>query len=154
MTEPQIQIRRAALADLDTVLAMIQRDSFGYQREDPARRADYVKAFEDIEASPNDELIVATRGGEVVGTLQLTFIPGLSYRGGWRVQVEAVRVRDDLRSLGIGTQLMEWVFAQARERGCRLVQLTTNVARKDAQRFYQRLGFTPSHVGMKLIIDP
>ena len=82
----------------------------------------------------------------------MTFIPGLSFGGTWRAQVEAVRVRNDLRNQRIGTRLMEWVVTRARERGCRLVQLTTNVKRHDAQRFYQRLGFVPSHVGMKLML--
>ncbi len=147
-----MMIRRATLNDLDAILAMIQRDSFTYQQEDPGGREDYVRAFEEIARDANNELIVAERGGEIVGTLQLTFIPGLTYRGGWRAQVEAVRVRHDLRNLQIGTRMMEWVIARARERGCRIVQLTTNVARVDAQRFYKRLGFEASHVGMKLTL--
>lgn len=148
----EVSIRQARREDLDAVLEMIQRDSFAYQREDPASREDYARAFEAIEASAENALIVAERAGEIIGTLQLTFIPGLSYQGGWRAQVEAVRVRADLRNLRIGTQMMEWVIARARERGCRLVQLTTNAARTDAQRFYKRLGFQASHVGMKLIL--
>ncbi len=84
------------------------------------------------------------------GTLQLTFIPGL--KSGWRAQVESVRVREDLRNLHIGTRMMEWVIERARQRGCYLLQLTTNAGRKDAQRFYQRLGFQPTHLGMKLYL--
>ena len=148
----ELEIRRAKMEDLDGIVAMIQLDSFTYQQENPVAREDYVRAFEEIAANADNELMVATRGGELVGTLQLTFIPGLSYRGGWRAQVEAVRVRRDLRNLQIGTRLMEWVIARSRERGCRLVQLTTNVARTDAQRFYRRLGFQASHVGMKLML--
>ena len=149
----KIEIRSAKLDDLDDVLALIQRDSISISEHDrSANRINYLKAFEDIERSPNDELVVATLDGTVVGTLQLTFIPGLGYGGAWRAQVEAVRVRHDLRNQKIGTTLMEWVIARARERGCRLVQLTTNARRQDAQRFYQRLGFVPSHVGMKLIL--
>jgi GNAT superfamily N-acetyltransferase len=147
-----LEIRLARIEDLDGVVAMIQRDSFAYQREDPVHREDYVQAFKEIAASLDNELIVAMRGDELVGTLQVTFIPGLTYRGGWRAQVEAVRVREDLRNLRIGTRMMQWVIARARERGCRLVQLTTNAARSDAQRFYRRLGFEASHVGMKLIL--
>ncbi len=143
-------IRSATSKDLDAILAMIQRDSFTFHAGDSDGRDDYVRAFEEIERDPNNELIVAERDGEVIGTLQLTFIPGLTYRGAWRAQVEAVRVRHDLRNLQIGTRMMEWVIARARERGCSVVQLTTNIARTDAQRFYKRLGFEASHVGMKL----
>ena len=145
-------IRPARREDLDTIVAMIRQDSFGYQREDPAAGEDYARAFEEIQASTDNELIVAVLEGEIAGTLQLTFIPGLSYQGGWRAQVEAVRVRGDLRNRQIGTRMMEWVIARARQRGCRLVQLTTNAARKDAQRFYARLGFQASHTGMKLML--
>ena len=147
-----LQIRVATMEDLDGILEMIQRDSFTHRPDEPGRREDYVRAFEAIDASPDNELIVVMRGAEMVGTLQLTFIPGLSYRGGWRAQVEAVRVRQDLRNMRIGTRMMEWAIGRARERGCRLVQLTTNAARTDAQRFYRKLGFEPSHVGMKLIL--
>ncbi len=147
-----VTIRPARREDLEAIVGMIQQDSFAYQREDPAAAGDYARAFDEIAASPENQLIVAERAGEIVGTLQITFIPGLSYQGGWRAQVEAVRVRGDVRNLKIGTRMMEWVIARARERGCRLVQLTTNAARKDAQRFYARLGFQPSHVGMKLIL--
>lgn len=146
----EIEIRRARLDDLDAILDLIRRDSFSYQKEDAS--ADYVRAFREIESHPDNELIVALRDDQVIGTLQVTFIPGLSFQGGWRAQVEAVRVRGDLRNLRIGTRLMEWVIARARERGCKLVQLTTNNARVDAQRFYRRLGFEPSHTGMKLLL--
>lgn len=145
---PEVEIRRARREDLDGILALLRRDSFTWRPEDAA--FNYGPAFQAIDANPDNELIVASLDGEIVGTLQLTFIPGLSFRGGWRAQVEAVRVRDDLRNLGIGTRLMEWVIARARERGCKLMQLTTNIARVDAHRFYRRLGFEPSHVGMKL----
>jgi len=146
----EVEIRRANCDDLNAILALLRRDSFIIQPGDAP--ADYGHAFQVIDAHPDNEMIVAELEGQVVGTLQLTFIPTLSFQGGWRAQVEAVRVRDDLRNLGIGTRLMEWVIARARERGCKLVQLTTNVARIDAQRFYRRLGFLPSHVGMKLIL--
>lgn len=109
-----------------------------------------MEAFAAIQAHPDNELIVATLDGEVVGTLQLTFIPGLSFDGAWRAQVEGVRVREDLRNRGFGARLMEWVIARSRERGCHLIQLTSNQARVDARRFYERLGFKPTHVGMKL----
>lgn len=150
----EVEIRLATRDDLDSILALIRLDSFTYQREDPSESAfgDYHRAFDEIEGHPDNELIVATVNGQVIGTLQLTFIPGLSYQGAWRAQVEAVRVREDLRNLRIGTRLMEWVIARSRERNCRLIQLTTNVARVDAQRFYRRLGFDASHAGMKLML--
>ena len=148
----EIEIRHACLEDLSTIVEMLQRDAVASRREGWGLGEQHIRAFHEIETTPENELIVAVRDGEIVGTLQLTFIPGLSYQGGWRAQVEAVRVRADLRSLGIGTRMMEWVIGRARERGCKLIQLTTNAARVDAQRFYKRLGFEASHVGMKLIL--
>ena len=96
-------------------------------------------------------LVVAADGaGAVVATLQLTFIPGIARRGGTRAQIEAVRVRDDLRGRGIGGALIEWAVEQARQSGCAIVQLTSNKARADAHRFYGRLGFAATHEGFKL----
>lgn len=109
-------------------------------------------AFAAITAHPDSELLVATLEGEVIGTFQLTFLPGLSSDGAWRAQVEAVRVRDDLRSRGIGAQMIEWAITRAREHNCWMIQLTSNRARIDAHRFYERLGFKASHVGMKLYL--
>lgn len=150
MIDTSIEIRPANRSDLEAILQMLARDSLASPPENPGRREDYLKAFDAIASHPDNELVVATLGGEVVATLQLTFIPGLGYQGGWRAQVEGVRVRNDVRNLRIGTRLMEWVVSRARSRQCRLIQLTTNAVRKDAQRFYERLGFKPSHVGMKL----
>jgi GNAT superfamily N-acetyltransferase len=143
-----LQIRPAVNADLDAILQMLERDSFSFR---PAAREKFARNFAEIAAHPDHKLMVATLGDEVVATFQLSFIPGLSH--GWRAQLEAVRVRHDMRNQRIGTRLIEWVIARARERGCRLVQLTTNAARKDAQRFYQRLGFKPTHIGMKLHLE-
>ena len=152
MTDLPVEIRPANRSDLEIILQLLSGDSLANRREDLSHKEDYLKAFDAIASHPDNELIVATLSGEVVGTLQLTFIPGLGYQGAWRAQIEGVRVRDDLRNLRIGTRLMEWVVSRARSRECRLIQLTTNVARKDAQRFYERLGFKPSHVGMKLYL--
>jgi GNAT superfamily N-acetyltransferase len=143
----ELQIRLAAESDVEALFRLIQGDAFVFE---PGTPQDYARAFAEVTAHPDNELIVATLGPEIVGTLQLTFIPGLGIRK--RALVESVRVRDDLRNLKIGTRLMEWVVNRARARKCSLVQLTTNVARKDAQRFYQRLGFQPTHVGMKLFL--
>jgi GNAT superfamily N-acetyltransferase len=131
---------------------MLQRDSVSTHSGDTGTIEQQLKAFDEISSNPDNELVVATLEGEIVGTLQLTFIPGMSYQGAWRAQVEGVRVRDDIRNQRIGTRLMEWVIQRARDRQCRLIQLTTNKVRIDAQRFYRRLGFTPSHVGMKLVL--
>lgn len=142
-----VVIRPARASDLDAIIALIQQDAIGV--ESKSREA-YARAFDEIAAHPDNEQIVAELDGEVVGTLQLTFIPGLSWES--RAQVESVRVRSDLRGRQIGGLLMKWVIERSRSRGCNLVQLTTNAVRKDAQRFYQRLGFTASHVGMKLFL--
>lgn len=148
----EVAIRRATREDLPAIIQLLARDSF----QDPPPGAnpseDQVQAFDTIAAHPDHEIVVATLDGEIAGTLQLTLIPGLSHKGTWRVQVEAVRVREDVRNQRIGTRLMEWVIARARERGCWVVQLTSNLARVDAHRFYERLGFQSSHLGMKLYL--
>ena len=110
----------------------------------------YWRAFDAIDADPNNELVVAVQGGDLVGMLQLTFIPSLTYQGGWRALIEGVRVAGAQRSSGIGRRLVTWAVERARERGCRLVQLTSDKARPDAIRFYESLGFVASHEGMKL----
>ncbi|HEU4346392.1 MAG TPA: GNAT family N-acetyltransferase [Actinoplanes sp.] len=107
-------------------------------------------AFDAIDADPRNELIVADRDGEVVGTFQLTFTPSLSRGGAERMTIEAVRVRRDLRGHGVGRQMMRWALDRGRQRGCGLAQLTTDKQRADARRFYESLGFVASHQGMKL----
>ncbi|HEX4221114.1 MAG TPA: GNAT family N-acetyltransferase, partial [Pseudonocardiaceae bacterium] len=104
-------------------------------------------------SDPNQHLVVADRGGRVVGTLQLTVIPGLSRRGATRTIIEAVRVHADERGAGLGTELIEWAVAESERLGCQLVQLTSDATRVDAHRFYERLGFVASHVGMKLALN-
>lgn len=149
-TEPVF--RSATRADLPAIVALLADDPLGATRErleDPLP-APYEEAFAAIEANPNDELIVASLEGEVVGVLQLTFIPGLSRLGSWRAQVEGVRVSGAHRSAGLGRRLIEEAIRRARDRGCRLVQLTSDKSRVDALRFYERLGFVASHEGFKL----
>ncbi len=147
-----LEIRRAAAADVPLIVAMLADDPLGARREgDPADPA-YAQAFAEIDTDPHQLLAVAVRGGEVVGTLQLTIIPGLSRRGMRRALIEAVRVRADQRGHGTGRQLAQWAIDTARERGCGLVQLTTDRSRADAHRFYESLGFTGSHLGMKLAL--
>lgn len=144
----QLSIRPATLAELDEIVRMITRESLVPAA--PLTREERIRAFEEVMDHRDNAIVVAMLGDQVAGTLQLTFIPGL--KSGWRAQVENVRVRDDLRNLRIGSRMMEWAIQRARERGCYLVQLTTNTARVNAQRFYKRLGFEPTHVGMKLYL--
>ena len=149
-----VKLRRGMRSDLPAIVALLADDVLGAARETLADTIDpgYLAAFDAIEASPNDMLLVAEQEGRVVGCLQLTFLPGLSYGGSWRGQIESVRVSSDLRGSGIGRRMMIDAIERCRVRRCRLVQLTTNTARVDAARFYVSLGFKPSHVGMKLEI--
>ena len=144
-------IRRARLTDVEHIVAMLADDPLGATREKPGDPG-YATAFAEIDGDPRQYLAVAELDGEVVGTLQLTFIPGLSRAGSTRALIESVRVRADQRGNGLGRQMIEWCVAEARRRGCVLVQLTTDASRVDAHRFYERLGFVPSHVGMKLAL--
>jgi ribosomal protein S18 acetylase RimI-like enzyme len=148
---PAARIRPAAADDLSAVVAMLADDPLGAAREDASvpPAACYRDAFAAIEADPNQLLVVAEAQGAVVGTLQITFIPGLSRRGAWRGQIEAVRVAADHRSAGLGERLIEWAVEACRARGCALVQLTTDRSRTRAHAFYERLGFEGSHRGYK-----
>lgn len=148
----EIRVRQAERADLPALVKMLADDSLGAQREavsEPLRDS-YYAAFEAIAADPNNEILVACRGSDVVASLQLTFTPSLSYQGSWRATLESVRTAAPLRGQGIGGVLVRAAIQRARERGCGSVQLTTHKTRRDAQRFYQKLGFTASHEGMKL----
>jgi len=131
---------------------MLADDELGSQRErvEETLPESYFTAFEQIDRDPNQELIVADLNGELIGTLQLIFIPSISYQGGLRAQVESVRVDKPYQSQGIGGEMMKWAIERAKSRGAHLVQLTTHKSRADAHRFYERLGFKASHVGMKL----
>ncbi|RGP36101.1 GNAT family N-acetyltransferase [Pseudotabrizicola alkalilacus] len=130
---------------------MLTDDALGRQREaDRGDLSDYYSAFREIEADGNQLLCVVESAGQIVGTLQLTFIPGLSRRGAKRGQIEAVRVARSHRNQGIGRAMFDWAIATCRSRGCTLVQLTTDRARPEAHRFYESLGFDASHVGYKL----
>ena len=144
--------RRATEADLEAIVALLADDVLGATREQAAEEVSerYRRAFAEIDADPNQFLCVVEEGGRIVGTLQLTFIPGLSRGGGKRGQIEAVRIARDRRGDGLGEAMFDWAIAECRNRGCTLVQLTTDKARPDAHRFYDRLGFEPSHIGYKL----
>lgn len=151
MTDELI-IRRASAEDLPAIVRMLADDPLGKTREryaEPLPEA-YLKAFADVEAQKGNEILVAEIGGRVAGCLQLTMIPGLSRLGMLRAQIEGVRVDESRRGEGIGEKLFQDAIERARKAGCGLVQLTTDASRPDAHRFYERLGFVASHVGMKL----
>jgi GNAT superfamily N-acetyltransferase len=148
-----VVLRRAMLADVTAIVDLIAADQLGASRDgirDATDRAAYDAAFAAIDADPAQLLVVAEAAGRVVGTLQLTFIPGLARRGALRAQIEAVRVEDGLRGAGLGSAMLGWAIDEARRRGCALVQLTSDKSRGTAQRLYRRLGFVASHEGMKL----
>lgn len=144
--------RPATIKDLPEIVRMLADDFLGSQREryeEPLPES-YLKAFAEIDSSPNNELIVAEIDGEVIGTMQLTFIPNIAFQGGKRMLIESVRVDSKLRGQGIGKKFMEFAINRAKEKDCLFIQLTTAADRTDAHRFYKDLGFTASHVGMKL----
>jgi ribosomal protein S18 acetylase RimI-like enzyme len=148
-----IAIRRARQSDVRFIVAMLADDPLGNARErlqNPLPPC-YFEAFDRLDRDPNIELVVAQDGeGAVVGCLQLCILAGLSSQGASRGLIEDVRVAADCRSRGIGEQMVQWALADARGKGCRLVELLTHHTRLDAQRFYERLGFARSHVGMTI----
>ena len=146
-----MSFREAGRDDIPAIVALLADDPLGMTREQPGSELPeaYWTAFEAIDRDPNNLLIVAEVDGQIAGTLQLTYIPGLTYTGGERAQIESVRVSAEQRGQGVGQALIGWVIEQARDRGCRVVQLTTDRQRPDAIRFYQKIGFRPSHMGMK-----
>jgi len=157
MVEPQdvrLVIRRAGAEDLVAIVAMLADDPLGAVRErlETPLPACYRDAFARIDVDPHQELLVAALEGEVVGTLQLIFIPGLSHQGALRAQIESVRVRGDRRGAGVGRRMVSAAIERARQRGCRMVQLTSDRSRHDAHRFWRSLGFEATHEGMKLVL--
>ena len=152
MTPQGILFRQATRADLPPIVRMLADDELGSQRErveNPLPES-YYSAFDQINNDPNHELIVADLDGEVIGTLHLMFLPSVSFQGGLRAQVESVRVDKRFQNKGIGSELMKWAMDRARQRGAHVVQLTSHKSRVDAHRFYERLGFKGSHLGMKM----
>ncbi|MEX5727519.1 GNAT superfamily N-acetyltransferase [Rhodovulum iodosum] len=146
--------RRATAADLGAIVAMLADDVLGASRENASPAVDdcYRAAFAEIDADPNQFLCVVEEEQQIVGTLQLTFIAGLSRNGTKRGQIEAVRIASDRRGGKLGEAMFAWAISECRAHGCSLVQLTTDKARPDAHRFYERLGFEPTHIGYKLQI--
>jgi ADP-ribose pyrophosphatase YjhB (NUDIX family)/ribosomal protein S18 acetylase RimI-like enzyme len=148
-----VVLRRATADDVAAIVGLIADDQLGATRDDPAELTAYLGAFAAIDADPAQLLVVLDDGAAVVGTMQVTFIPGLSRRGATRAQVEAVRVAASRRGQRLGEQMVRWAVDESARRGCALVQLTTDKSRADAHRFYQRLGFTASHEGFKMALD-
>ncbi|NNH71524.1 GNAT family N-acetyltransferase [Nocardia uniformis] len=145
-----IEIRPVTVRDLPAVVALLADDRLGAKRESPDDLTPYLAALERLSADSNQCAVVAVRDGAVVGTLQLTVIPGLSRRGATRSIIEGVRVHSAERNAGLGAELIQWAIEESRQQGCTLVQVTSDASRTDAHRFYKRLGFTPSHLGFKL----
>jgi len=152
MTE--LTFRRAIEADVPDIIAMLADDTLGASREatGPESLPTYLSAFRAIDTDPNQFLLVVEDGGRIVGTLQLTFIAGLSRGGLKRGLIEAVRVASDRRGDKIGEAMIAWAIETCRRESCGIVQLTTDKSRTDAHRFYDRLGFEPSHIGYKMML--
>ena len=144
-------IRRASAQDVPAIVDLLADDDLGKTREAPGDPC-YAEAFAAIEADPNQFLAVVDDGGEVVGCLQLSFIPGLSLKGMWRGQIESVRIAASRRGGGLGHVMINWAIEECRRRGCGLVQLAMNKSRSDTLRFYQSLGFEATHEGFKLFL--
>ncbi|MGW5032776.1 N-acetyltransferase family protein [Streptomyces nigra] len=145
-----LEIRPAVAEDVPAIVGMLADDPLGAQRESPGDLTPYLAALERLQGDPHQHVVVAVREGRVVGTLQLTIVPGLSRRGATRSIIEGVRIHADERGSGLGTRLIEWAVDESRRQECHLVQLTSDKTRTDAHRFYERLGFTASHTGFKL----
>ncbi|WP_341666654.1 GNAT family N-acetyltransferase [Alcaligenes sp. SDU_A2] len=152
MSEPIF--RRAEQADLPAIVAMLADDILGQQREDTRMplATSYVHAFQAIQADPNQFLAVVELNGEVIGTLQISYMPGLSHQGAWRGEIESVRIAQSARGSGLGRKMILWAVEQCRARQCRIVQLTSDLKRVDAHRFYEHIGFTGSHKGYKMML--
>ncbi|MFL0671562.1 MAG: GNAT family N-acetyltransferase [Erythrobacter sp.] len=147
-----LTIRDACEADLAFIVGLIADDAIAAARDKPTgEEATYQReAFAAIAADPCHRLLVAQLAEERVGSFQLSFIPGVALGGAWRGQIEFVRVASSHRGSGIGEAMMHWAIAECRQRGCYLVQLTSDTQRPAAHRFYERLGFVPTHTGFKL----
>jgi len=147
----ELLIREAQADDLEAIIRLHEEDEMGQHGDAwlPETKPAYEAAFAAIRRSPENRLFVAVDGGEIVGTFQLTFIPNLTGRGALRVKVESVKVKAARRSAGIGARMMAFAEEHARAHGARAMELTSNKVRKDAHRFYERLGFSRSHEGFK-----
>lgn len=152
MNKNQLIFREATIEDLDKIVYLLSDDVLGNKREQYKQPLpeSYIKAFQSINSDPNNELIVACYGEEIVGVQQITFTPFITYQGGWRATIEGVRTASLVRGKGIGSMLIQWAIQRAKDRGCHIVQLTTDKKRPEALHFYEKLGFKASHEGLKL----
>lgn len=151
----ELNYRQATASDVPNLVALLANDALGAGREDTATplNQSYLDTFHHIEQDPNNELTVVECGGELVGMLQLTFIPYLTHTGSWRCLIEGVRIAQDHRGKGLGTRFFQWAIARARAKNCSIVQLTSDKRRPDALRFYESLGFEATHEGFKLKLE-
>lgn len=148
-----VVLREAVADDVPAIVELLAADQLGRTRDGIASPEDlrlYLRAFSDIDTDPAHALIVGEHSAYVIATMQLSFLPGLAHRGALRAQIEAVRVHGGYRSQGLGSAMLAWAIDEARRRDCAFVQLTTNKSRKEAHRFYERLGFSATHEGLKL----
>ncbi len=150
----QVEFREATIEDLPEIVRLLADDDLGSRREksdgniDPA----YGEAFAAISSDPHNFVYLAVKSGKIVGCLQFTLIPNLSFTGAWRAQIEGVRIDSSQRGTGLGTEFFSWVIKQAKASKCKIIQLTMNTSRTDAHRFYESLGFEPTHTGFKLYL--
>ena len=151
---PTVSARPALIDDLPAIVGLLADDVLGEGREiiGPSLHSDYVNAFEAIDDDPNQVFVVFESEGVIIGCLQLSFIPGLSRQGAWRGQIESVRISSERRGAGLGQEMISWAVDICRKRDCRIIQLTSDKARKDAAEFYRALGFVASHEGFKQTI--
>ncbi len=148
----ELKFRLASTNDLWDIVQMLSDDTLGATREKigVALSDNYIKAFANIDKDPNQELTIVEMNGKKVGTYQLTFIQYLTHQGGLRAQVEAVRINSKYRGQGIGTKIFEYIIDRAKQKGCIMLQLTSDKKRVDAIQFYEKIGFVATHEGMKL----
>ncbi|MDH5433557.1 MAG: GNAT family N-acetyltransferase [Gammaproteobacteria bacterium] len=148
----ELTFRKARQNDLEVLVSLLANDQLGSTREDASLPLNdsYTSAFNSIDSDPNNQLVVVELNNALVGMLQLTFIPYLTHTGSWRCLIEGVRIHQDFRGRGFGEQMFEYAISRAKEKGCKLVQLTSDKRRPDAIRFYEKLGFKASHEGFKL----
>lgn len=154
MRDATVLLRESERDDVPAIVGLLVDDELGASRDGATTHAElqpYLRAFENLNADPAHLLLVAVDVGQIVATMQWSFIPGLARRGALRAQIEAVRVRRDYRGRGLGGAMFQWAIEESRLRGCVLVQLTTDKSRSDSHRFYERLGFIASHEGLKFI---
>jgi len=150
----ELKFRLAKKDDLIDIVRMLSDDTLGASREQfkPILSDNYLKAFENISTDPNQELTIVEMNGEKIGTFQLTFIQYLTHQGGLRAQIEAVRTSSNYRGKGIGTAVFKYIIERAKQKGCNMLQLTSDKQRSQAIKFYETVGFIASHEGMKLKI--